>query len=88
MLPRLRPLLDDFRRHADSASSDFTETGCEHVSACTGCVSAEARFDPVVGYEEEGCAGGGAYDCGTDACVDAFEAAGCQESAAGLETRF
>ena len=57
-------------------------------AASTRVGLAEVSFDAVVGYEEQGGAGGGADNCGTDACVDAFETAGLEEAGAGLETRF
>jgi hypothetical protein len=45
----------------------------------------ESAFHPVVGHEEESGAGRGADDGGADAAVDACEAAGGEEAAAGLE---
>lgn len=40
----------------------------------------EVALDAVVSDEEEGGAGSGADDCGTDTCIDAAEAAGGEEA--------
>jgi hypothetical protein len=48
----------------------------------------EGSFYGVVGYEEEGCAGGGTNDCAADAPVYAVEASAGGKAGAGLEARF
>lgn len=82
-LIRLRALLDDFGGDAHRTGGDLADTGRQHVHACAGRVG-ERALDAVVGYEEEGCAWGGADDCASNAGVDAFESAGCEEAGAGL----
>ena len=48
----------------------------------------EESFDTFVGDKEERCAGGGAYERGADAAVDAMKATGGVEASRGLEAGF
>ena len=83
-LLRLSSLLDDFGRHTDSTRRYFAQTRRCHVYASLLCGSVLCRGEvalyAVVGDEEEGGAWSGADDGGTDACVDAAEAAGGEEA--------
>lgn len=66
-----------------------------HLIGCSVRGVGEGRFlggeralYGIVGYEEEGCAGGGADEGGADAAVDAGEATGGVEAVGGLEAGF
>jgi hypothetical protein len=80
----LSPLLDDLGRHTHSTSGHLSQTRCCHVYASLLCGSVLCRGEvalyAIVGDEEEGGAWSGADDGGTDACVDAAEAAGGEEA--------
>jgi hypothetical protein len=60
------------------------------VSSCGRSLAGFVKLllHALVGDEEQGGAGRGAYDCTTDAIVDSAEAAGGPEAGGGLEAGF
>jgi hypothetical protein len=55
----------------------------------SGTIATRSPLYGVVRYEEQGGSGGGAYERGADAAVDAGEAAGLEETVGpGLKARF
>lgn len=88
-LTRLRPLLDHLRRHTHRTRCYFAQARCCHVyERALALRVAPKPFYAVVGYEEEGCAGGGSDNCAADAPVYTGETAARGEARRGLQARF
>lgn len=93
MLPRLRSLLDNLRRHPHSTCSYLAQTGSKHMRACAPILSishptGQILLHALIRDEEQRCARRGANYRTANAIVDATKAARGPKAGTGLETGF